>query len=327
TIQTANGSGSGTGFIRVVDPILWGSSFELSLQADNGITINGSITGGPGSTLGLHALGGNITQGPSANIVVPNLFAKADTGSVTLTNPGNSVTTLAGFATAAPGFSFVNLGPLDIGMVSTVFGVGHGVVTTNQPVNLSTSSGDLTISDTLSGVDAGSGSVSLAAAAGSVTQGATAPITAGNLGVTAANAITLTGVNSSGSVTATGGSINILGSINAAANVDLHATAGDLTLGIPIVGPGADIQANGNVTITANQPGASVLINSSVNWHAGGVFKIQAGKDVKFEAGIDPTLLGDAGVTIQAGSGDVDFGGFAAITTVQSPIGVTAGGN
>src|SRR6185369_3179130 len=109
TIQTANGSGSGTGFIRVVDPILWGSSFELSLQADNGITINGSITGGPGSTLGLHALGGNITQGPSANIVVPNLFAKADTGSVTLTNPGNSVTTLAGFATAAPGFSFVNL--------------------------------------------------------------------------------------------------------------------------------------------------------------------------------------------------------------------------
>src|SRR6185369_3157315 len=86
-------------------------------------------------------------------------------------------------------------------------------------------------------------------------------------------------------------------------------------------------QANGNVTITANQPGASVFINSSVNWHAGGVFKIQAGKDVKFEAGIDPTLLGDAGVTIQAGSGDVDFGGFAAITTVQSPIGVTAGGN
>lgn len=44
TVQTANGSGTGSGFIRVVDPVNWSSASQLSLMADNSIMVDAPST-------------------------------------------------------------------------------------------------------------------------------------------------------------------------------------------------------------------------------------------------------------------------------------------
>jgi filamentous hemagglutinin family protein len=180
TVQTANPSGTGSGFIKVVDGVDWtGSSSQLSLMADNSIMVDAPITGGAGSALGLRAFSGNITQGAGGSIAVPNLFAYADAGSVNLTNSGNTVSTLSGYATAAGGFSFVNSGALTIGSVSTAAGLGNGIRTNNQSIQVATLSGDLTVADTTYGADAGTGSVSLMASSGAIVQTTGAKVTAG----------------------------------------------------------------------------------------------------------------------------------------------------
>ncbi|HVK96130.1 MAG TPA: filamentous hemagglutinin N-terminal domain-containing protein, partial [Noviherbaspirillum sp.] len=163
-VTTINGSGGGSGIINVVDGITWGNGSILSLEAEGGIIVNGAISNSAGGTLGLRTTSGDITQ--SATISVPSLFAYADTGSVVLNNPGNSVTKLAGWAgSTGTGFSFNNAGGLTIGMVSTALGTSNGIATyNNKPISL-TAGGALNIENT---IDSNGGNTAITAA-GNVT--------------------------------------------------------------------------------------------------------------------------------------------------------------
>jgi hypothetical protein len=90
TVSTANSSGSGTGVISVLSPLLWATSRNLSLNADSNIQIKSSITGINGA-LNLTA-GGAIVQttSPIDAMAVSGLNAIA-AGSITLDNNANTI--------------------------------------------------------------------------------------------------------------------------------------------------------------------------------------------------------------------------------------------
>jgi hypothetical protein len=90
TVSTANSSGSGTGVISVLSPLLWATSRNLSLNADSDIQIKSSITGINGA-LNLTA-GGAIVQttSPIDAMAVSGLNAIA-AGSITLDNNANTI--------------------------------------------------------------------------------------------------------------------------------------------------------------------------------------------------------------------------------------------
>jgi filamentous hemagglutinin family protein len=156
TVTTDNLSGTGAGLIQVVDPVTWTSDTSLALHANAGIEINGAINGGNGSRLELYTASGNINQ--AAPISVVALSARADDGSVNLTQPANQVERLAGFAGGAGGFSYRGNGTqLAIGMVGPEDGItsqGSG------PINVAIA-GALTLQ---SPVSAQAGDIVLAAA-------------------------------------------------------------------------------------------------------------------------------------------------------------------
>jgi hypothetical protein len=177
TVSTANTSGTGAGTITVVDPISWSSDTPLTLSAASDIFINAAINGGNGSALNLISAGGNITQ--IGTIAVWSLSARADAGSITLTNASNNVRTLAGYA-GSGGFSFVNSQALAIESA----GGENGITTLgNGAINIR-STGALTVS---SAVTSTTGNITLEA------------------GATGSNGDILT-INS-GSVVSTGGAV------------------------------------------------------------------------------------------------------------------------
>ncbi|RZT09227.1 filamentous hemagglutinin family N-terminal domain-containing protein [Duganella sp. CF402] len=99
TVSTANSSGSGTGVISVLSPLLWVTSRNLSLQADSNIQIKSSITGINGA-LNLTA-GGAIVQttSPIDALAVSSLGAIA-AGSITLDNNANTIGASAALASS-----------------------------------------------------------------------------------------------------------------------------------------------------------------------------------------------------------------------------------
>ena len=131
--STDNTVGTGTGIIQVVDPVNWSGDTSLALKATAGIEINGAISGGPGSRLELRTAAGNINQ--TAPISVVTLSARADTGSVNLTHPGNQVERLGGFANGTGGFSFRGGDtPLVVGIAGPETGItslGNGPIDIN----------------------------------------------------------------------------------------------------------------------------------------------------------------------------------------------------
>ena len=137
-VTTDNAAGTGAGIIQVVDPVTWTSDTSLTLNAAAGININGAISGGAGSRLELHTASGDINQ--TAPITVVTLSARADAGSVNLTNAGNQVQQLAGFANGAGGFNFRNNStPLLIGLAGPESGItslGSGAININAAGDL-----------------------------------------------------------------------------------------------------------------------------------------------------------------------------------------------
>ena len=135
TVTTDNTSGTGDGMIRVINPVSWTSDTGLTLHATAGIEINAALSGGNGSRLELYTASGNINQ--TAPISVVALSARADNGSVYLTQPGNQVKQLAGFASGAGGFNYRgNDTPLVIGMVGPEDGItslGSGPINVDVP--------------------------------------------------------------------------------------------------------------------------------------------------------------------------------------------------
>jgi filamentous hemagglutinin family protein len=158
TVSTENAAGTGAGFIRVVDPVTWVGDTSLTLLATAGIQINAPITGSLGGTLALGTTSGNISQ--TAPIVMPRLVAHADTGAVILTNAGNQVGQLAGFANGAGGFNFTNgASALTIGAFGTEMVFDTGITSLGAgPININT--GGLTLD---ANVTSAAGNIAIAA--------------------------------------------------------------------------------------------------------------------------------------------------------------------
>lgn len=335
TVTTTNASGTGSGFIKVVDALSWTSSNQLTLQADNGIAINGAITAGSGGVLSLRALGGSITQG--APISASGVLAISDFGSVTLTNGANSVGTLAGYAGNSGSFSFSNGSALDIGTVSGSFGVGQ---TTNS-VSLSAQTGNLTISDTVYGVR-GSAVTLQAAGAISGSKVETAFLTA-----TAGTGIALTNVSSTGStiggLTAGSGStisytqqgtgnVTINGNIDAGTGA-VYLTSGgsiqrsfgvitggtislDASSGIGTSGAPVDTAAASGTTSLLLSPGPSLGSAGGYISHAGDATLTQA----SFTNDLSVSATGNLAVNaaIAAGTGAINLKSGGTLTKAGS---------
>jgi hypothetical protein len=107
---------------------------DLSITGN--VTIKSAVTAPAGwNTLSLlTSIGGSISQIPGASIIVPNLQAAGAQG-VTLVDPGNSVTQLAGASLAH--FDFLNSTALTIASVDAGLGSGFGNgIITSGPVGL-----------------------------------------------------------------------------------------------------------------------------------------------------------------------------------------------
>ncbi|HEY8360505.1 MAG TPA: filamentous hemagglutinin N-terminal domain-containing protein, partial [Ramlibacter sp.] len=157
TTSTTSASSAGGGRITLQAgaDVNWVSGNTLSLQANNGIellgTINATTVGGdPGGALHLGTTAGNITQGADSSITVDRIYATTGSGSVLLNAGTNNVNRIAG--KASQDFRFSNLRSLAIGTVDTGYTDGSGgginsVGATSASVVDITTAGTLTIED------------------------------------------------------------------------------------------------------------------------------------------------------------------------------------
>jgi filamentous hemagglutinin family protein len=172
TVSTANSSGTGTGVISVLSPLLWVTSRNLSLQADSDIQIKSSITGINGA-LNLTA-GGAIVQttSPIDAMAVSSLNAIA-AGSITLDNNANTIGGSAALASSGGSATLtavnVNLGASSAAGAMTVTAYNgdlsvNGDLAAGTGITLQSSkaNGTLTIASGQS-VSATAGDVSLVA--------------------------------------------------------------------------------------------------------------------------------------------------------------------
>jgi len=129
TVSTAAGSGGPNGGrITVANGVTWNSSTTLSLVADTGIAINGTLTGGGDGRLLLTSNGGGISQ--TAPIDVTYLVVNS-LGDVSLDGATNMVTNIAAQVGDANhlnhNFRFLNGQSLNVTSLSGVNGISVAV--------------------------------------------------------------------------------------------------------------------------------------------------------------------------------------------------------
>jgi filamentous hemagglutinin family protein len=268
TVSTAGGVGGPLGGrITVADAVSWSGARVLTLSADNGIAINGAISGPGDGTLLLDSRGGTITQ--TAPIEVTYLGITS-VGDVNLGTSTNSVTNLAAHIGDAThpnaNFSFLNGQALNIhdvrginGIVIDVSGGSSGGV-----VSLRTTSGPITQSTgaviSANALFAHASSVELREAnptrtiAGQATGTGTEDLFAyvGGNGVTVGTVGGFAGIqtnNGAVSLTANTGDISMTAPVNAAAGtVTLSALAG--AVGGTVNAGGLDVSALNGIGLT-----------------------------------------------------------------------------
>ncbi|MEI6734729.1 MAG: YDG domain-containing protein, partial [Comamonadaceae bacterium] len=246
------------------------SSFTFNNSGTGGLTIGsvGNTTGitvdGSSGQLVLSASAGDITQ--TAPITVSSLAASATTGSVVLNHGSNQVSVLAGSAAGASGFGFTNSGTLQVGTVVDGNSTFNGISTSgDKPINLT--AGSLNIVDSVKGVNAGAGDVSLTASTGAVSDTfntLTGLVTANKLTVNASTAISLksasNAVNSlaaSQTYSAGGGGI----AFNDSVPLSISSISQAASSGAPI-----SVTATGDITVagavTAGSTGTTLAISA-----------------------------------------------------------------
>ncbi|MFG6464905.1 filamentous hemagglutinin N-terminal domain-containing protein [Roseateles sp. DXS20W] len=141
--------------------------------------VDGVSAAAAGKLVTLDTVAGTVTQTAGHNITASGLELKG-AAAYTLTNAGNDVTTLA-VATGAGAVKYVDATALTVGTVNTVG------ITRAADVLLRTVTGDLVLAQA---ANVGANTLRLQSVAGAVTQSG-GSITAGTLGVNAANAISL----------------------------------------------------------------------------------------------------------------------------------------
>ncbi|MDB5860008.1 MAG: hypothetical protein JWQ76_3697, partial [Ramlibacter sp.] len=349
-VTTANGSLGPLGgqiTLQAGATVNWSSGSDLSLKANTGISLAGTIsaTDSLGAANGrLHLLTdtGSISQTGGSAITVGGLYAgagqygaslAADGGQVTLMGPNNVVNTLAGYA-YGPGASFsfarksdvANSGPLTIGTVDTAYGGGTGI-TANDGINpglvsVSSNSG-LEVNSSVAG-----SSIQLTAAAG-------------NLNVNSAN---VTATQGSLGLSATAGNVGINGGSLQGAALSIESTTGNVSASESslIANSGLlDVTANGNLsidssgsmsgtTVNLKATTGSIDLNGTSVYANGGRLDIAASQSVNVGLAGSLSLSGNGGATggvrIAATTGDVNLASGVYVYSYHSPIDVTAGG-
>lgn len=301
TVST-HSQGLGKGTIKVVDPVTWCSGFGLAMSADGDILINAALSG-PGP-VSLYSARGNISQGSNAPISVGTLLIESDAGTVTLLNPGNNVSVLAGYA-AAGSFSFAGASGFAVGVTTDTYGTANlpyyytgttsgagngpqtrypsapGLATGGGNISLTSISGAINVG---SGINAGTGSVTLNAgtainAGGGIIHGASLKATAAN-GIGAATMPLVTQIVGTLSATnsGAGGDINIVNSgalvlqnvtqINGSGNISIDNTGALTVADSTLVSTRA-----GSISLVAHSPlaiaGAVTSTTGSISLEAG----------------------------------------------------------
>ncbi len=319
TVSTASG-GAGSGNIFVVDPVSWTAANDLTLSANNNITLNAALSG---ANAGIVLSGAGVSQGAGAIITADKLKIVAS-GTVSLAEANMVNTLAASMAFGTGGLTYWNGKALTIGTV----GGTNGIVYSDNvyPIVVKTTAGNLTVAqpvtaDVLGGaqitlsaagalaIDAPvtstfnatpAGPVILEAGSGGVTGNASGVITAGGLKVisgggvaldSSAHAIDTLAGSSGGSfqfADANGFTVGtVAGTIGlTAGSGDISLTAGGanslLTVGDSVQAPG------GSVTYVAdNQDHAAATTSSGV---AGKFIEIKpytAGTQIEFDAAAD----------------------------------------
>jgi len=289
-VQTTNGSGTGTGFIKLVDGVTWTGGSALGLLADRDIFINAPISGGAGSTLALSAgaggAGGSITQaGSGAGIAVSNLYAytkNVNGGSISLTGTGNSISTIGAFA-GTGGINLATSGNLTVGNVYSGFGAMGSIAgvsaNSSQAVNLTANGGSLTVSDSSNGVKSIGGNISLS---GSTVKVFGSPVNANGGNVA---------INASGS--GTSHSVEI---VNNGGTQSQVSTTGSGTINI-----------TGNLTVGGVSGSAGLLIANSTVSAGSGLITLR-GTNVGAADGSAGTKIGNGSAVTSTG-GSIDIGG------------------
>jgi filamentous hemagglutinin family protein len=317
-VTTSSGASAPlSGTITVAAPVAWTNSNSLTLAADQDININAPITA-PSGTLVLSATNGNIAQAINslnpATISVAALSASAPMGSVSLTEPTNSISgAVAGVG--AQGFS-LNAGAINVGTVGTVTGItGGAIASLSYGVDLTTSTGDIAVGAPING---GTYTVVLNSA-GAVTQGTGGLVSANSLIVLA-----------NGAAGIGGGGTPLLVNVGTLQNATsqgpvLISNSGDLVIDYVSASGAVAINSGGSLSTATPQTCDCTLsiTGSSVALTAAGSMLVSAGYNITATDGVSLTAGYNASSGTYVGSNNtltVD-GDVSAAT-----IGLAAGG-
>ena len=310
TTLGSNGPLGGT--INVNAPIAWdsgaGTTFELTLHADQDIILNAPITSANG-TLGMWA-GNSITQSRGAPIIVGTVAAGAG-NSVLLNGSPNHIGTFAATGGSGSGaLSLTNAGPLTISSYDSLF-YADGV-SWSGPVTINATA-DITL---LSGVTSNGGALSIGSKGGSIRGTGLVQSTdysgttdSGPITLTASNAVSLATIDSSAyassSTGANGGTISITAGTGGVSLSNIYSYGADNQVGDGGKGGNVTINSGGPVSIT------SVLALASVQ-------------------ATTPTLSGSGGIDARGGNGLAGSGGdggTVSVTATGSAASITIGGS
>ena len=350
-LSNGNVSVVATGALTVSTPIVAGSNGNLSLKASSGsLVVNQPITL-TNKNLGLESVGGSIflnagidvgagsgevklkagfTISQSAGTIVASKLEAESGGTVTLSQ-SNSVNTVAANVTGSGGFTFKSASSIDVNTVGSISGV-----TTNGGVVSIESAAAILLS---SGVNAGSGNVTLTSTGASTTvsQTSTAPITANVLTVTdGGGGISLAqSANNAGTVvlTSSGSSPVSYWDTNAFA-VGPISVAGGLTLkssGGAMTQSGA-ISTGAFSSLTVESGGGDVTLeNASNSLHglsitSGGIVRVKDGGAVNlYSVAAGSFRLGAVGSVTLASGGVSTSAGAVEISSSTSSISAAEG--
>ncbi len=283
-------------------------------QAAGGLTAGGltTLTAGSGGVT-LSSFDGQGLSVSASNAAIM-LGAGAITGALTANSSGGTISqagalSVTGNATLTAGAGSVTLGSFSGGNL--------GISSTAGSITLGTGN----ITGTLTATTAGTGAITQAA--GGLTAGGLATLTAGSGGVTlgsfdslgltvnASNAgITLGAGTITGALTATttgAGTISQAGALTVTSNAALTTGTGAITLGT----------ANITGTLTASTGGAGAITQTGSGITAGGLATLTAGS-----GGVTLTSFGSHGLSITAAGGGVTLG----TGTITGNLSATSGG-
>ncbi len=312
----------------------------LTYLFSNSINVTSAISGS--GTLNLATTGGAIAQ--ATPITVASLVASAATG-ITLSTPGNSVSSFSATNTTSGAISLTNTATtLTVGAITET----GGAVTINNTGaiaatgTVSTTGGgavNLTASGSISESGAGSigttGTLTTSSSAGASLTGANTANTftatnssSGAISLTnTSTTLTVSGITQSGTSAGSNvtisqsGALSVTGGISttAAANgaIGLTSTAGmTVTAGLTAGG-------SGNLTLIANQTGATsggfngIMINGPT---------FQSGSGIVLVEGVGGSGAGGAGVVIQGGGTIQTTGGTGTVSIDGTGGNSTSGG-